>query len=198
MPSSTSRLEYAPVNARSATSSRPPGLRTRAASSIAWARPFDPRMLWMAMFETTTSNVSDGKGSAIMFAVSGATRCDTPSASAFLRVAATELPDWSPRLQMSTPKPCPVVNRFAAASSTAPRPHPRSRSRSSPRNRSPSRSSPHTRNFPRRVACSAVATKQSAIDPPISGGHVRDSAATTTMNVRTTPASGSFNPASQP
>src|SRR5262245_40270022 len=62
-------LQYCRVNQRSAIMSRPPGRRTRTASSIALNLPGRPLMLCIATLETTRSKLSAANGKQVMSAV---------------------------------------------------------------------------------------------------------------------------------
>ena len=81
---------------------------------------------------TTTENVSDGKGRSRASASTIWTRSLIPSQGALRSVALRELPLRSRRLQMSVPTARPMEMRRAASISTALRPHPISRTCSSP------------------------------------------------------------------
>src|SRR2546423_5503014 len=82
---------------------RPPGLRTRAASSIACRRPSGSLMLWMASALRTTSKEPCSNGIRVMSPVRRSTRSPTPSRSALCRAASMVLPDWSADFQRSMP-----------------------------------------------------------------------------------------------
>src|SRR6266545_2352502 len=155
-------------------------------------------MLWMATFDTMRSNDSERSGSAVMSPVTSATLPMTFSASALRRVALAALPDWSERLQMSTPIARPAVNLLAAAISTAPRPQPRSRIRSSPFNCKPSSTSAQTRNLPHSDAYMPQPRQKRTTEEPMSGPIFPERYARTRLATKTTAPKGRRVGASMP
>ena len=105
---------------------------SRAASRNACARAAS-RMLLIARLLTTTSNDAGANGRSRASASASSTWSRTPSATALRSAAARLLPLWSRRRRTSAPTARPPGTRRAASISTAPRPHPTSRTCSSPR-----------------------------------------------------------------